>query len=388
MPNDIVLQLDPSPTNGRNSEATFVTLDSGRILLIWSKFIGENHSDFGAGVIACRWSDDGGRTWSDRERVLVKKDRKATNVMSPSALRLKDGRIALLVLRKEGMDQCIPWIRFSDDELKTLSDPVRCVLAPAYYVVNNDRLIQLKSGRLIMPISLHRYRGPSELKPMDELPGDTNTHYPRGLEPFIGLPGIILFYFSDDGGKTWLESRQSFYRCFPDGSGLEEPGIVETKRGLWCYSRTGIIGEHARKKDVRQWSSFSKDGGQTWTEPEPSEFVSPCSPMQVKRMTHGPRAGKDLLAIWNDHSGRFRVSKFKPISWARTPLVCAISSDEGKTWKKHRLLESAPDQGFCYPACHFTDDAVLMSYNAGGAQSRNPLDTQRVRRITYDWLYE
>jgi hypothetical protein len=218
---------------------------------------------------------------------------------------------------------------------------------------------------------------------MDELPGDTKTHYPKYLEPFIGLPGIILMYFSDDGGRTWLESLQSYYRCFDDGSGLEEPGVVETERGLWCYARTGLIGEHAGKKDVRQWTSMSEDEGQTWAEPRPSEFVSPCSPMQVKRI---PKTG-DLLAVWNDHSGRFKVPRHKPISWARTPLVCAISSNEGKSWKHHKLLEKSPEHGFCYPAVHFTDDAALLSYNAGGSTSRNPLDTQRVRRITIDELY-
>lgn len=381
MSNDIVLQLDPSPTNARNSEATFVTLKSGWILLAWSKFIGANHSDFGAGVIAARWSDDGGRTWSTTDRVLVKKDPKATNVMSPSLLRLRDGRIALLYLRKEGMTTCIPWVCFSSDEAETFSKPVRVIYAPGYYVVNNDRLIQLRSGRLIMPISQHRQRGPWELRPMKPLPGDTATAYPRGLEPYFSNPGIILFYFSDDGGKTWLESRQSFYYCSPEGSGLQEPGIIELKdRTLWCWQRTGDIG--SEKRGYRQWEAFSKDGGQTWSDVKPSQFISPCSPMQVKRI---PRTGH-LFAVWNDHSGRFKVPKPKPISWGRTPLVCAISKDGGKTWRSHKLLESAPDHGFCYPAVHFTDEAVLLSYNAGGASSQDCLDTQRVRRITYDEL--
>ena len=76
-----------------------------------------------------------------------------------------------------------------------------------------------------------------------------------------------------------------------------------------------------------------------------------------------------------------------PISWARTPLVSAISTDEDKTWKHHKLIESSPEHGFCYVAIHFTDEAMLLSYNAGGAGSRNPLDTQRIRRITFDELY-
>lgn len=378
----IVLQLDPSPKNARNSEATFITLKSGRILLAWSKFIGNNHSDFGASVIAAHHSDDRGLTWSRKDRVLVPRDRGATTVMSPSFLRLQDGRIALLYLRKVGFTICMPLIRFSRDEARTFSEPISITAVPGDYGVNNDRMIQLRTGRIIMPVGMCRIRMPWERKTMPHLPGDTATHYPKGLEPFLAATMLIFFYFSDDGGRTWFESRTSIYHCLPDGSGLQEPGIIELRDGtLWCWARTGPIGEPAN--GVRQWQSFSKDGGQVWSRPEPSQFVSPCSPMQVKRI---PSTGH-LLAVWNDHSGRFKVRKPTPISWARTPLVSAISKNEGKTWGHFKLLEKAPDHGFCYPAIHFTDEAVLLSYNAGGASSRDCLDTQRVRWILLKEMY-
>lgn len=385
MANEIVLRLPPVPGNGRNSEASFVTLKSGRILYVWSKFISDSHSDFGAAVLASRYSDDGGLTWSSRDRVVVRKDRAATNVMSPSLLRLRDGRIALLYLRKESGHVCMPWVRFSEDEAQTWSEPTCLTSVPGYYVVNNDRMIQTRKGRLIVPVALHRWRLPWEPKPMERLPGDTRTRYPQPVEPRFADPALILYLFSDDGGRAWFESENNYYRAFAGREGLQEPGVIELRDGrLWSWTRTGHIGEGARGS--RQWQSFSDTAGLRWTEPEPSQFVSPCSPMSVKRI---PQTG-DLLAVWNDHSGRFKVPQFKPISWGRTPLVCAISSNEGRTWKKHKLLEKAPDQGFCYIAIHFVEGkpgAVLLSYNAGGAQSRMPLDTQWVRRITLDELY-
>jgi hypothetical protein len=165
--------------------------------------------------------------------------------------------------------------------------------------------------------------------------------------------------------------------CFKEGHGLQEPGVVELAgKKLWGWARTGEIG--LRGCGGRQWETFSKDAGVRWTPMKPSKFVSPCSPMQVKR--HPTR--KLLVAVWNDQSGYFKLPKPKPISWGRTPLACAASTDEGKTWRGRMLLESAPDHGFCYPAVHFTDDDhVLISYNAGGATTRNPLDSQRVRRV-------
>ena len=158
--------------------------------------------------------------------------------------------------------------------------------------------------------------------------------------------------------------------------------MIELRDGtLWSWARTGPIGKPAN--GMRQWQSFSRDRGQVWSPPEPSPFVSPCSPMQVKRI---PATGH-LLAVWNDQSGRFKVPKPKPISWARTPLVSAISKNDGRTWGHFKLLEKAPDHGFCYPAIHFADKAILLSYNAGGASSRDCLDTQRVRWIPLKEMY-
>ncbi|MCX7705198.1 MAG: glycoside hydrolase [bacterium] len=362
-PGKIVLQIDPTDQNPRHSEASFITLKSGRIVFAWSKFSGST-SDFAEAVIATKYSDDDGKTWSREDKVLIQKEG-TTNVMSPSLLRLQDGKIAVVYLRKDGRKICMPYIRTSEDELETLSEPISIAWEPGYYVVNNDRMIQMKCGRIIVPAALHRYRGPSVLIPGEE------------VRSFFSSPALILFFLSDDGGKNWLESLTNYYRCFPSGHGLQEPGVIELKNGrLWSWTRPGEEG--------RQWQSFSDDQGQTWTEPEPSQFVSPSSPMHVKRI---PKTG-DLLVVWNDHSRIFETEKPEPISRGRTPLVCAISDDEGKSWKHHKLLEDSPRHGFCYPAIHFTEDAVLISYCVDGETSRGSfVSTLRMRRILIEELY-
>lgn len=362
-PGKIVLQIDPTDENPRHSEGSFITLKSGRIVFAWSKFSGSS-SDFGEAVIATKYSDDDGKSWSKQDSILIQKEG-TTNVMSPSLLRLQDGRIAIVYLRKDGHKICLPYFRTSDDELKTLSDPVLIAHEPGYYVVNNDRIIQARCGRIIVPAALHRYRGPSVV-----LPGEK-------IRSFFASPGLILFWLSDDCGKTWLESLTSYYRCFPSGHGLQEPGVIELNNGkLWSWTRPGTEG--------RQWESFSDDLGQTWSEPVASQFVSPNSPMHIKRIP----ATNHLLAVWNDHSGIFKTEKPQPVSHGRTPLVCAISEDEGKTWKHHRLLEDSPVHGFCYPAIHFTNEAVLIAYCAGGITSKSVLDTLRIRRILIEELYD
>lgn len=382
MPKPIVLELPPKRGNSRNSEGAFVTLKSGRILFAYTRYKADAN-DEGHAVIASRHSDDGGKTWSDKDRILVRQEGQL-NVMSVSLLRLHDGRIAMLNLRKDwapwvkgnkgdfnhGDSFCMPDIRFSDDECETFTKPRSIVPVNGYHVVNNDRMIQLKSGRLIVPIALHRTRWASW--PMKDKP----TH------PFLAGAALIIFYFSDDGGNTWWESEGNFYSNFPSGAGLQEPGVIQLKDGrLWSWCRSGHSG--ITGKEFRQWQSFSGNEGMHWSPPEATDFISPCSPLSMKRI---PSTGH-LLAIWNDHSGRFKTPKAKPISWGRTPLVSAISTDEGKTWRHHKLLEKSPEHGFCYTAIHFTDDAVLLAYCSGGATTKMVLDRLRMTRVPIKMLY-
>ena len=78
------------------------------------------------------------------------------NVMSVSLLRLQDGRIALFYLRKNSPADCRPYLRISADETQTWSEPQRCIEDEVgYYVLNNDRAVQLARGRIVLPVALH-----------------------------------------------------------------------------------------------------------------------------------------------------------------------------------------------------------------------------------------
>jgi sialidase-1 len=361
MRHQTVLQLDPTPTNSRNSEGAFVTLKSGRVMFAYTKYKGDAEDD-GHAIIASRFSDDGGATWSRQDEVVVQQEG-SLNVMSVSLLRLQNGRIAMFNLRKDpGI--CMPYVRFSDDEFKTFTAPLPMIGVPGYYVVNNDRVVQLASGRLVAPVALHRMRGANKPGP-DSAPAH---HFDEAA--------LVFFYMSDDGGEHWFESNHSLYKYSPLGFGLQEPGVMELLDGrLWAFCRTGQFGLNGARN--RQQQTFSTDRGATWSPVEDSQFVSPCSPLSMKRV---PRTG-DLLAVWNDHSGRYGLPEPTKLSWGRTPLASAISSDDGKTWKHHRLVEDDPRGGYCYIAIHFVDDHVLLAYCAGGEETQMPLNRLRVKRI-------
>ena len=364
MESRIVLELKHGRNNPRNSEGSFVTLADGRIMYAYTRFRGKTWSDHAPADIAARHSEDGGRTWTKRDRILVKNTGEC-NVMSVSLLRLRDGRVALFYAVKNSFLDCRLRVRTSCDEGRTWTDPVCCIPAPGYFVVNNDRIVQLKSGRIVVPAAYHRARQDTE-----QMRGDA----------FDGR-GVAVFYLSDDDGATWQESEDWWALPVRSTSGLQEPGVVELKGGsLYCYCRTST---------GRQWEMVSRDAGETWTPPKPSRFRSPCSPLSIKRM---PATG-DLLAVWNDHSGKWELGGKKVVdgwaedsSWGRTPLTLAISSNEGKTWRKAKLLEDDPSRGFCYAAVHFTDDAALLAYCCGGRGSA-VLQDLCIRRVSLGWIY-
>lgn len=343
-----VLKLAPGPDNPRNSEGDFVTLKDGRILFIYSHFTGTSGDDFGNAYLAGRFSSDGGKTWS-REDMVVTKQEGIINVMSVSLLRLHNGEIALFYLKINSMLDCIPMMRISTDDAETWSSPIQCISdRKGYFVVNNNRVIQLKNGRILIPVSLH--------------------NEPGGV---WSSRGLIRNYYSDDNGRTWKPGNEM---PNPDRVGVQEPGVVELKNGnilMFMRAPGGV-----------QFISYSKDKGETWSAVERSNIKSPVSAATIARI---PSTG-DLLLVWNNNDGNPDYVK-NP----RTPLNTAVSEDEGKTWINLKTLENDPDGSYCYMAIHFTDDKnVLLAYCAGSQSKKvvwNGLSVTFIKRLKIDWIY-
>lgn len=323
-----LLIIEPSKTNPRNSEGDIIELKDGRLCLIYTRFRGGS-SDHANADLAMRISDDGGKSWSD-DKIIVKCEG-GLNVMSVSLLRLSNSEIALFYLRKTSREDCRPLMCISNDEAKTWSEPKVCITDEVgYYVLNNDRAVQLKSGRIILPVAWHQ--GPGKA---------------------LDRAGVIMCYLSDDNGKSWRRGKDTFKGYTHDGKRviLQEPGVVELTDGrLFMFIRTDA---------GSQYICFSNDDGETWTKAHPSRLASPLSPATIERI---PWTG-DLLCVWNDHSGVHPFPKGR-----RTPLCLAFSMDEGKTWSTSQILENNPDGWYCYTAMAFVKDRLLLAYCAGDKQ--------------------
>jgi sialidase-1 len=335
--------LPPGPGNPRNSEGDFLPLRDGRLLFAYSKFSG-GAADDAAAEIAGRYSSDGGLTWTERDVTLVGREG-SLNVMSVTLLRMKDGRPGLFYLRREAKDDCRMYLRRSGDDGQSFGAPELCMPDVGYFVVNNDRVIRLKSGRLVVPAARHCLKGEA-----------------------WNYRATAVAYLSDDDGATW---RRSADLAPPSEgrSGLQEPLVVELKDGrVLLLSRTDL---------GFQYRSVSADGGETWSPAARSTLASPLSPASVARV---PSTG-DLLAAWNDHS---RIAP--SLKGKRTPFTVALSKDEGETWTTVRTIEDAPDGWYCYTAIEIVGTRVLLAHCAGDAKVGH-LNRTRLTSFDLKWLY-
>ena len=190
--------LPPGPGNPRNTEGAFIGLRDGRILFAYSHFSGGGN-DNDTPTIAGSFSRNGGRTWTSSDFPIVGREGDM-NVMSVSLLRLKDGRIALFYVRKNSISDCHPYLRYSSDEAKTWSESKLCIRDDGYFVLNNDRVIQLRTGRILLPVALH---------------STVNGQF--------GSRGVAMTYFSNDSGTTWRRSKTTLESPTPSRAGLQEP---------------------------------------------------------------------------------------------------------------------------------------------------------------------
>jgi sialidase-1 len=332
----------------RYSEGSIARLADGSLLYATTEFA-ESASDFAAAQIVARTSSDGGQTWGP-QRVLQENVGR-NNVMSASLARLASPTLAgaplgLFFARKNGPADLQVYLRTSTDEGRTFGPPTLVSAsgsAPAegYHVINNDRVLRLTSGRLVCPVAWT-----SDVK--------RANHF------------VSFCYLSDDAGRTWHRGRGQV--DLPK-RGAMEPGVVELDDGgLMMIVRTQL-GNIA--------VSRSADGGETWSDPQSWGVASPESPATVKRL---PATG-DLLLVWNnsysagqDHGGK------------RTPLVAALSTDEGRTWQPRRVLENRTDQTYAYTSLLTVEDRVLLSYYVRDEQSGRI--SSRFRSLPLAWFYE
>ena len=355
----IVRDITPSEENKRNSEGSFVTLKDGSILFAYSRFGSQGDRDGSASDIYGVLSHDNGESFGEPFLLFKQEDAQATNIMSPSLQRMANGDLGLFFLAKRDPALGMPHLVRSKDEGKTWSEPVCCVTRDGYFVLNHDRVIRLPNGRLLLTTAHHE------------------TSVINGEAVIIDKPALFEVFGSDDDGQTWFALNKPVALPISKALqyGVQEPGAVVLKDGrIWSF---------IRNFSGRQYETFSSDNGVTWTEPVPSIFTTPPSPLTAKRLSDGR-----IMAVWNP----IPLHPFNPEgvgefwNWGRTPLVYAFSEDEMETFSRPVVLETGDHHGYCYAAIYEVSDGVLLAYNAGGLEDGGMLNRLRIRKIPKDEL--
>jgi sialidase-1 len=357
-----------SSEHPRYSEGSILPLSDGTLMFAITEF-DKDASDFAAARIVARRSRDGGRTWEKPE--ILQDNVGRLNVMSATLRRLRphDGpTVGLFYLVKNSRDDLKAYFRASTDDGRTFGKPQLMTDAPGYHVINNDRVTELADGRLLCPIAWS-----SDV--------ERDNHF------------VSLCYWSDDDGATWKTGKrvrglaghhrrdgraESAEQNVPvplsdavnlPRRGAMEPEVVELNDGRVLMIVRTQLGEI--------FAAFSNDRGESWTKAEPWGVRSPESPATLRRI---PTTG-DLLLVWNpahdaaaSHGGK------------RTPLVAAVSTNEGRTWNAPRTLEDRTDQEYAYTSVAFLDRRVLISYYV--ADNSTGRISTRFRSLPIDWFYE
>ena len=228
--------------------------------------------------------------------------------------------------------------RTSSDEGRTWSDGV--FIDDRFLVLRQGCARVLRDGRILAPV--YNWVG----------------FHLKDAEQDVASLCVGWAAFSDDEGRTWQRSHNEWVirandvvYDFVDGKGfsLDE----STAQHLTEYHHLEMYGEPAaeelyegrifslgRCRLGRFFMSTSNDNGLSWSRPEPTTLASSSAPALVTQI---PTTG-DLLVVWNQASPEEIFSAL-----GRHRLSCAVSQNEGKTWKHFQNLESLDDVSYIEP---------------------------------------
>jgi predicted neuraminidase len=127
--------------------------------------------------------------------------------------------------------------------------------------------------------------------------------------------------------KTWTETK----RIYSANGNLQPAPVQVSDDFLIAYCRPGGDFEPNPKRFVIR--AESRDGGETWSKGEDSEFPNPNSAVDFIKLKNG-----HLLLVYNDTNVGDRM-----------PLTVAISTDGGKTWPYKRNIVNIPGDTAAYP---------------------------------------
>lgn len=327
-------------------------------------------SDWATIDLLLKRSADGGKTWSEAQKIADVPGPKERN---PVALAKKLGgkddvtyNNPVMIADRSGAVHfvfCLEYMRCfyarSDDDGKTWSKPIE-ITAPAFGPFKKEldwkaiatgpgHGIQLKSGRLVVPVWVSLGTGGSGH-------GDS----------------VSATIYSDDGGKTWSAGAVAIPNT-AEWNSPNECAVAELPDG------TVMMNARSPSKANRRLVTVSPDGASKWSKPTFDDALVEPICMGSLLAVPGP---KPRLLFSNPDNLEKSGAKAPPAAGSgrdRKNVTVRTSDDSGKTWGAKTVVESGPSAYSDLAA--LPDGTVLLFYERAGEKGGSPYGRLTLARL-------
>jgi sialidase-1 len=325
--------------------------------------------------ILLRRSTDDGKSWSAPKSIAEVQGPKVKN---PFALRMKNVdpkdvtyNNPVLIADKDGtvhMLFCLEYMRCfyqrSTDDGLTWSTPVEITSTfDAFHkdygwkvlATGPDHAIQLRTGRLVVPVWLSTGTG-------------GNAH----------RPSVTATIYSDDQGKTW-HAGEIAVPCTDEWINPNETVAIELADGRV------MLNVRSESKAHRRLVTVSKNGATGWSTPKFDDaLLEPICMASIVRYSTAETGDKNRILFCNPDNLSKAVGKEEPgKNRDRKNVSVKVSYDEGGTWKVNKTVE---ESWSAYSDIAVTQKGTILCFYGRGGKSGFAGDRLTVARFNLEWL--
>ena len=325
--------------------------------------------------ILLRRSTDDGKTWSDPASIAKVSGPKEKNPFSLGLKSVDPNDVTynnpVLIADKDGtvhMLFCLEYMRCyyqrsTDDgltwseptEITAAFEPFRKHYAWKVLATGPDHGIQLRNGRLIVPVWLSTGTG-------------GNAH----------RPSVTATIYSDDQGKTWHASEIAV-PCTEEWINPNETTAIELADG------SVMLNVRSESKAHRRLITTSKDGATGWSTPRFDEaLLEPICMGSLVRLSKKPESDKNRILFSNPHNLTRADGKEKPgKNYDRRNVSVKLSYDEGQTWPVNKSIEPSWS---AYSDIGVSQAGTILCFYGRGEKSSFAGDRLTLARFNLEWL--
>jgi sialidase-1 len=329
-------------------------------------------SDWDDIKILLRRSTDEGKTWSAAQSIanvpgpktknpfalaMKNVDPKDVTYNNPVLIADQDGTVHMLfcleyerVFYQRSEDDGLSWS--TPVEITTTFDAFKKDYAWKVLATGPNHSIQLKTGRLVVPVWLSTGEG-------------GNAH----------RPSVTATIYSDDRGQTW-QAGEIAVPCTDEWINPNETVAIELKDGLV------MLNVRSESKAHRRLITTSPDGATRWSRPTFDDaLLEPICMGGIVRYEH---EGNSLILFSNPHNLEREDGKEAPgKNRDRKNVSVKISRDEGQTWSVSKTLEAGPSM---YSDLAVTANGTILCFYGRGTKPGFAGSGLTLARFNLQWL--